>query len=64
MAQVNITLNNEELVALLGGNREEAFKHLVEKILNEALLAESTAQLGAEKYETNISCLSMDAPKQ
>ena len=51
MAQVNITLNHEELVALLGGNREEAFKHLVEKILNEALLAESTAQLGAEKYE-------------
>ena len=51
MAQVNITLNHEELVALLGGNREEAFKHLVEKILNEALLAESTAQLGADKYE-------------
>ncbi|WP_024864735.1 IS256 family transposase [Butyrivibrio sp. FCS014] len=51
MAQVNITLNHEELVALLGGDREEAFKHLVEKILNEALLAESTAQLGAEKYE-------------
>ncbi len=51
MAQVNITLNHEELVALLGGDREEAFKHLVEKILNEALLAESTTQLGAEKYE-------------
>ncbi len=51
MAQVNITLNHEELVALLGGNRKEAFKHLVEKILNEALLAESTAKLGAEKYE-------------
>ena len=51
MAQVNITLNHEELVALLGGDREEAFKHLVEKILNEALLAESAAQLGAEKYE-------------
>ena len=51
MAQVNITLNHEELVALLGGDREEAFKHLVEKILNEALLAESTAQLGADKYE-------------
>lgn len=51
MAQVNITLNHEELIALLGGDREEAFKHLVEKILNEALLAESAAQLGAEKYE-------------
>ena len=51
MAQVNITLNHEELVALLGGDREEAFKHLVEKILNEALLAESAAQLGAKKYE-------------
>lgn len=51
MAQVNITLNHEELIALLGGDREEAFKHLVEKILNEALLAESADQLGAEKYE-------------
>ena len=55
MAQVNITLNHEELVSLLGGNREEAFKHLVEKILNEALLAESTAQLGVEKYERSDS---------
>ena len=51
MAQVHITLNHEELIALLGGDREEAFKHLVEKILNEALLAESADQLGAEKYE-------------
>ncbi len=41
MAQVNITLNLEELIALLVENREEAFKHIVEKILNEALLAES-----------------------
>lgn len=51
MAQVNLTLNHEELVALLGGNREEAFKKLVEKILNEALLAESAEQLDAGHYE-------------
>lgn len=53
MAQVNLTLNHEELVALLGGNREEAFKKLVEKILNEALLAESAEQLYADPYERN-----------
>lgn len=51
MAQINLTLNHEELVALLGGNREEAFKKLVEKILNEALLAESADQLEAGHYE-------------
>lgn len=51
MAQVNITLTHEELIELLGGNRDEAFKHLVERILNEALRAESDEQLQAEQYE-------------
>jgi putative transposase len=51
MAQVNLTLSEEELLELLAGNREEAFKHLVEKLLNQVLMAESAAQLQAEPYE-------------
>lgn len=35
MAQVNLTLTNEELIELLGGSRDEAFKKPVERILNE-----------------------------
>lgn len=51
MAQVNLTLEQEELLELLAGNREEAFKHLVEKLLNQVLLAESSEQLQADPYE-------------
>lgn len=50
MTQLNITLDQEELLELLSGNREVAFKHLVEKILNQILAAESTEQLGVENY--------------
>ena len=35
MAQVNVTLTHEKLIELLGGNRDEAFKKLVERLLNE-----------------------------
>lgn len=51
MAQLNITLSQEELLELLAGNREVAFRHLIEKILNQALVAESTEQLKEEKYQ-------------
>ena len=51
MAQLNITLNQEEILQLLSNDRDEAFKTLLEKSLNSLLLAESTAQLGAEPYE-------------
>lgn len=51
MAQINLTLEQEELLELLAGNREEAFKHLVEKLLNQVLLVESATQLKAEPYE-------------
>ena len=50
MTQLNLTLDQEELLELLSGNREKAFKHLVEKILNQVLLAESAEQLRAENY--------------
>ena len=55
MTQLNLTLDQEELLELLSGNREKAFKHLVEKILNQVLLAESAEQLRAENYERSSS---------
>ena len=51
MAQINITLNQEEILQLLSGNREDAFKKLLQDSLNSILQAESAQQLGAEKYE-------------
>lgn len=51
MAHLNLTLSQEELLELLAGNREKAFKSLVEKILNQVLQAESMEQLGADPYE-------------
>ena len=51
MAQLNITLNQDEILQLLSDNREDAFKLLLQESLNNILLAESTAQIGAEKYE-------------
>lgn len=52
MAQVNITLNQEEMLHLLSsGNSSEAFKELLTKAFNQFLLAESANQLGAEPYE-------------
>lgn len=51
MAQLNITLNQEEILQLLSENREDAFKTLLQESLNNILQAESSAQIGAEKYE-------------
>jgi transposase-like protein len=51
MTQLNLTLDQEELLELLAGNREMALKHLVEKILNQVLEIESTEQLCADNYE-------------
>lgn len=51
MTQLNLTLDQEELLELLAGNRENALKHLVEKILNQVLEMESTEQLCASNYE-------------
>ena len=61
MAQLNITLNQDEILQLLSANREDAFKTLLQESLNGILSAESTAQLGAEKYDAantnaNHSC--------
>ena len=51
MAQLNITLNQDEILQLLSNNREEVFKKLLTESLNAILKAESAAQLGAEPYE-------------
>lgn len=54
MAQLNITLNQEEILQLLCDDREGAFKTLLQESLNSILQAESTAQLGADKYERSL----------
>lgn len=51
MTQVNITLSHEEVLQVLSGNRDDAFKMLVERILNAVMLVESEQQLGASMHE-------------
>ncbi len=51
MSQINITVNYEEVVALLSKDRNEAFGYLMEKILNAFLMAESEEQIGATKHQ-------------
>lgn len=51
MAQLNITLNQEEILSLLKENSGDAFKKLLEESLNAVLKAESKEQLRAEPYE-------------
>ncbi len=52
MAQLKITLDTELLHGLFTkDSKDEAFSKLMEAILNQVLLAQSTEQLGAEPYE-------------
>ncbi|MQN01046.1 MAG: IS256 family transposase [Lachnospiraceae bacterium] len=51
MAQLNITLNQEEILQLLSENRDDAFKALLQNCLNSVLKAESTEQLKPDRYE-------------
>lgn len=51
MAQLNITLNQEEILQLLSADRNTAFAKLLQDSLNSILRAESTEQLKAEPYE-------------
>jgi len=51
MAQLNITLNQEEILSLLKENSGDAFKKLLQESLNAVLKAESKEQLKAEPYE-------------
>lgn len=51
MAQLNITLNQEEILQLLQKNQEGAFRELLKKACDAILIAESTEQLQAKPYE-------------
>ena len=51
MAQVNLTLSEQEVLQVLTGDRDEAMKFLLERILNEIMNAESEEQLGAGRHE-------------
>jgi transposase-like protein len=51
MAQLNITLNQEEILQLLSNDRNASFAKLLQDSLNSVLQAESAAQLHAEPYE-------------
>lgn len=51
MAQLNITLNQEEILQLLANNSGDAFKKLLQESLNSVLKAESAEQLQAAPYE-------------
>lgn len=51
MAQLNITLNQEEILQLLANDRDAAFARLLQDSLNSILKVESAAQLKAEPYE-------------
>ena len=51
MAQLNITLNQDEILQLLANDRDAAFAKLLQDSLNSILKVESAAQLNAEPYE-------------
>lgn len=51
MAQLNITLNQDEILQLLSNNHDDAFRKLLTESLNAVLKAESTEQICAEPYE-------------
>ena len=51
MAQINITLNQDEILQLLSNDRDAAFAELLQDTLNCILKAESTEQLKADPYE-------------
>ena len=51
MAQLNITLNQEEMLQLLSTDHDQAFREILRNSLNSILMAESSAQLKAAPYE-------------
>jgi len=51
MAQLNITLNQEDILLLLKNDRNEAFRQLLQNSLNSILKVESEEQLHAAPYE-------------
>lgn len=50
-AQLNVTLNQDEMLQLLFKSRDEAFRKLLEARINSIIKAESQEQLKAQPYE-------------
>lgn len=53
MTQINFSLSSEEFIGLFCSGREEAMGKLMENLLNQFLVAESSSKLGADPYERN-----------
>ena len=53
MAQLNITLNQDEILLILQNNQGEGMRQILEKAINSILKVESANQLNAEPYERN-----------
>lgn len=51
MAQLNITLDQDEILSILADSSGEAFRHLLAQGVNSILKAESAEQLRAGRYE-------------
>ena len=51
MAQINITINQDEILGLLSTGSPDAFKVMLTNSINAILKTESAEQLGAEPYE-------------
>lgn len=51
MAQINLTLDQDEVLELLGADTGETFRMILQRSLNAILKAESAAQLRAQPYE-------------
>ena len=54
MAQINITLNQDEIMRLLEDSSGEEFKLMLQKSLNAHLLAESAEQIPSLAFSTTI----------
>jgi len=54
MAQINITLNQDEIMRLLEDSSGEAFRLMLQKSLNAHLLAESAEQIPSLASSTTI----------
>lgn len=51
MAQINITLNQEEFLALINKSNDEFMRALLEKGLKVVLKEQSDAQIKAKRYD-------------
>ena len=50
MAQLNITLNQDEILLILQNNPGEGMRQILEKAINSILKVESANQLNAEPF--------------